>query len=92
MTEPKDFKELIAVFGATLRDSPISPLEMSWSLKIAPESIESFLRGEIPITDENEVTILRFIFKYRAKIPSRMTLNHDGRNYQVKIDEVDPLI
>lgn len=56
-------KPLIEVFSKALSGSGVSKLEMSWSLKIAIEDMDSFLAGKIRPNDDQELVMLKFVRK-----------------------------
>jgi len=53
-------------FNNAVKESPISLMELSWSMNITLERLEDLIRG-VDYTTEEELHMLRFIFKICKK-------------------------
>lgn len=80
------------VFKEALKNAPTSDLEMTWNLKVDEERYQGLISGEIKPTETEELIMHRFIFKMKQKIPVIMKAHHNGKEYEIRFDQIDPLV
>lgn len=70
-------RNVVEAFKATLEQSNLSHLEMSWSMEMDGSQFKQLLSGEVKPTEKQELDMLRFIFKSTRKPAPFVTASND---------------